>query len=1211
MENNVDGLLENFYKRKQNCERIDRLIADNNGHLSSLPMNNCYINLVVVKHIDNELDDYPVTTSMSNEHEEFTELRHSFNRPRSSEQINLKQTDDHRYGIDDLFENNTADVGRRIFLLGRAGVGKTTMCKKIVYEYYINRLWNDKFSRIIWLPLRIFKRHLTNDLEHLSLKNLYSDHFCHQIDGAELVEENEKDETKVLYVLDGLDEIQNIVGNTQSPVSILLDHLLSKPFVVVTSRPYTYHDNYGNFDVILETIGFSHENILDYVSVVFSRPTEHQTRKEVIEFIEKSPANISGLVSVPILLDIICCAWTDIRTIKVSTQLTMTRLYSILDIYLWGQYLLRSNQTEAELWRNTVKKKSEVYDLVNKATRCIDVDVLARVAYDMLASNKIEFTTEEAFCDCYLDGSGRIQLKNTNFLYCLNPVDEDTPEMSKSYAFIHLTIQEYLSAVHLVQCFTTNRPKFETAMGHKYNPRYSIVWSFVAGMLADSREEFGDSANDLLLETFFNFLERDPTDEVGIAHQHLIISCLNECSYPSLLNSERECRLIDELLSYIFTQYVAGGKSLFKQQPLPVKLLKKLISQPDDFWEADAKVFKRTVLKEQFLPEEIVYDIINDENSWYRAENLELLKTQKYLGLPAINLISSKIDGYIQRSDTAMVEKYLNILCNKSFLPSSAESLETIKNLINDSAKRKAERKKKVTRVCLNLKEIPLEIIGKLVEKFAKIIRQRNVDDKDWKKAILLEIIKNENCFTAGEMIQLVKQRQCFSEIIDDFLEENLLKQQNPSHFNRLLLVAARRNLGVNLIERLMKIFTNESLQYDTKRFILYVIGNMKTRTLFHRLYQLLIEENLPINLNNQRPKNYLHLKYSADSMQSTPAINFQYLASIIPLMKSEFYEGHEKYRSIMKHKKCRHLTHNQIDLRYFRLLHRDFSIDDIKRGISAKSVRRRADFHNEIAKTLEAANMTDSQIDWINEFEKDGHRFLKTFSSERENLFIGWFLENGNDVRHASHYKDFISAILEEEWEINSTMYYDIIVKYRPLIVLAHQLYNSISAESTTTRTTIQKFEEICERQLLESLIVRALRDSNLTSDLLVGLRSTFCDQIDANRNRFTMNIAKILEFRPLDDLTIGKIIDLTETGDEYAIELTLSLLQKQQINEDYDIEKLKKKLLQNPLDSVMQRTSIAIAKVFEKNKKLLKSVQQCLLPFINHKDINVKLKV
>jgi uridine kinase len=69
----------------------------------------------------------------------------------------------------------------RILIRGRAGVGKTTLCKKIVHEFTHGTMWRDLFDRVLWVPLRNLKlqerRQIVEyNFEHLFRHEYFSQH---------------------------------------------------------------------------------------------------------------------------------------------------------------------------------------------------------------------------------------------------------------------------------------------------------------------------------------------------------------------------------------------------------------------------------------------------------------------------------------------------------------------------------------------------------------------------------------------------------------------------------------------------------------------------------------------------------------------------------------------------------------------------------------------------------------------------------------------------------------------------------------------------------------------------------------------------------------------------------------------------------------------------------------------------------------------------
>ena len=56
--------------------------------------------------------------------------------------------------IHNLFDGNQA--AKRVLVLGRAGIGKSTLCQKIVYDWASGTLFAKKFSLVYHIKLRDF-----------------------------------------------------------------------------------------------------------------------------------------------------------------------------------------------------------------------------------------------------------------------------------------------------------------------------------------------------------------------------------------------------------------------------------------------------------------------------------------------------------------------------------------------------------------------------------------------------------------------------------------------------------------------------------------------------------------------------------------------------------------------------------------------------------------------------------------------------------------------------------------------------------------------------------------------------------------------------------------------------------------------------------------------------------------------------------------------
>ncbi|KAJ5714714.1 uncharacterized protein N7483_011895 [Penicillium malachiteum] len=188
----ADSELANMYK-KSHLE-IRRL----SGEL--LDIDQCYINFAIV-----EISSERKATSSD------VGLPSAFTL--SERSLVTSTTSDKMIGLPSLFDkrqvNGKNTQPRRILIHGSAGVGKSTLCKKIVHDFICGELWSELFDRIIWLPLRDLKEKPTlQDLIDTYLQDSSS-----RLDRKILVAALRKlvnspeSNSRTVLLLDGLDEI--------------------------------------------------------------------------------------------------------------------------------------------------------------------------------------------------------------------------------------------------------------------------------------------------------------------------------------------------------------------------------------------------------------------------------------------------------------------------------------------------------------------------------------------------------------------------------------------------------------------------------------------------------------------------------------------------------------------------------------------------------------------------------------------------------------------------------------------------------------------------------------------------------------------------------------------------------------------------------------------------------------------------------------------
>ncbi len=660
-------LRSSLYEHYQPSLSIQRVSGEIMG------LEECYINLAIVESQTQKKG----RTSLDNQAKTFARLPSSEQTQLISANYNKPITLESLFASQKLRDGSTG-IPKKILIYGRAGIGKTTLCKKIEDAYQTKQLWRDRFEAVLWVPLRQLKR---DENKYFSLETMLTDYYFNhagkRIQLAQLLLEN-KDKT--LFILDGLDEVADKLGKSD-PVGKFLTTLMNQKHVVMTSRPSGVDiSQLGQLDLELETIGFSPENVDAYITKFVK---DANTVEAIKAFIKHTPL-IQGLVNIPIQLDALCFSWNKLPK---NQTVTMASLYDAMVRQLW---LKDSKRLE--------KRKSGENLTDYKLEKRMDpvTHSLGYLAFKGLETGEIEFSWEDlSQCERELDEIGGIDieaytLKNTSLLHTADAKEPD--EEKRSYHFLHLTFQEFFAAKWIVRhiaaywsptvksdaTLVLSKQKLITFIQqHKYNPRYEIVWRMVAGLLKDEAAE-----------AFINILEQSPRDLTEMRHQQMVMECLNEArtqlktatvkrleaSLMQWLRFEMESRKDDWLIEL-------GSKATF-----PEHLLLKCFDDP----KSDKKKIIRTLEARQVLSDNAISTLISalqDKDENVRSEAVSVLGGKNNLPESAVLTLTTALwdKSWIVRDAAASALRAYNTLPKSAFAALNL-ALEDNDNDVRDRA---------------------------------------------------------------------------------------------------------------------------------------------------------------------------------------------------------------------------------------------------------------------------------------------------------------------------------------------------------------------------------------------------------------------------------------------------------------------------------------------------------------------------------------------
>ncbi|PYI28823.1 hypothetical protein BP00DRAFT_251259 [Aspergillus indologenus CBS 114.80] len=233
---------------------------------------------------------------------------------------------------------------KKIFIEGQAGVGKTTLCKKVVHDFLYRNLWSDCFDWILWLPLRHLKG---KHADSYSLRDLFHhEYFSQHQDSALLADTLDSivawNSARVLWLLDGLDEVSQD-WDAGSPMGRFLQTLLKQPQTIISSRSYSTKQLSGvKQDLKLRTVGFHAEQIEKYVRAKEIHP-DPETADKIWESIDEH-SRIRDIAQIPIQLDALCYIWKEPLG-NSNTARTMTTIYQAICVESLRKDLWRREKT--------------------------------------------------------------------------------------------------------------------------------------------------------------------------------------------------------------------------------------------------------------------------------------------------------------------------------------------------------------------------------------------------------------------------------------------------------------------------------------------------------------------------------------------------------------------------------------------------------------------------------------------------------------------------------------------------------------------------------------------------------------------------------------------------------------------------------------------------------------------------------------------------
>ena len=375
-------------------------------------------------------------------------------------------------------ENIIDGQHKNILVVGCPGIGKTILSTKLFRVAAFDAIKNGNFDVAFLIKFKRF-----NSVKNLNLRELFT--------GSETVKNLNDDvwkyivqnPSKVLLIFDGVDEFSakedicqddsgyKDIEEEKMPLQCLYYKIASRKLlpgatVITTSRPTAVSCvKQLNFDKIVEILGFSSEEVANYVKKFTEGSNDHVSIWQHL----RTNINLFTFCYIPVHCFIICSCLSQLHSNGCNFPTKLTEIYSLaLKISFFrhnDEYRQSKGSDDQFISTRYCELPSQVQSIFNK---------LGKIALLGLEEGRLTFSAKE------VEG-----VEDCGLLHRLPDLNSPTPidAGEAQFCFLHLTVQEFLAAKHVVDTMKKTEELRKFVSDKIKQSAWQVMMQFVAGLL--------------------------------------------------------------------------------------------------------------------------------------------------------------------------------------------------------------------------------------------------------------------------------------------------------------------------------------------------------------------------------------------------------------------------------------------------------------------------------------------------------------------------------------------------------------------------------------------------------------------------------------------------------------------------------------------------------------------------------------------------------